>query len=169
MEDIKELLELYFDFVEENSKLQPVLSGSVALKILNRNIRRTPDDIDILVPVLPVIEKHFNIPRGWEILDVKGEYDDSYFTVYIYEKNNIKINIFLPNDDISFLDSFKLNYGLLQDTNWVYIKYEDFGTIKLLQEVDILTFKLKHSFDRNLDTYLKHYLDLQYYFNNNRL
>lgn len=125
-----------------------LLSGSLALKLNNRKIRRDPEDIDILVK-----DEDFKMPERAVVVDDDMPYDEPEFVFIVYSVDGIKVNIFYPQAIVYHHDS---PHHVSINGKW----------FDILPYYEILKFKMKHAYD-NAGHPEKHRLDLVYFFENN--
>jgi len=135
-------LEVLTEMVKEILSANPkcLCSGSVALKLQDVNIMRSPKDIDIFLP----FNLEFNIIEGMTIstnYDNDTYPDDGWDRKEYYYKG-IQVDVFTPEDE-----SF---------TIWDYVSAKG---IKCVDKLDIIKFKTSHSFGDHF-TRFKHRNDI---------
>lgn len=125
-----------------------LLSGSLALKLNNRKIRREPEDIDILVK-----DEDFKMPERAIVIDDEMPYNEPEFVFIVYSVDGVSVNIFYAQGIVYHHES---PHHVVINGKW----------FDILPYYEILKFKMKHAYD-NAGQPEKHRLDLVYFFENN--
>jgi DNA polymerase-3 subunit epsilon len=146
---LEDLLQIYHLIKKENPRA--ILTGSVALTMQNITLRKEPSDLDVH---LPTSSKPFTAPEGFQLIEQEN-YADGEFVLrksYMYNFNlkNIKIDVFQPSHS-GGVDPCSITIDNIEYTHFI----------------DIISYKLKHAFNKTSPSSHKHAWDIVFIMMNN--
>jgi DNA polymerase-3 subunit epsilon len=150
------LIQLFHKIKVINSEV--VLTGSLALHQQGIKLPRPPKDLDIHIPYGIIFR-----PLEGFYLNKTGVLDYPYFDPTSHVKE-VFVNTWYyddGSDEPIKIDVLQLNYFVPVPQN-VYV-----DDVLCTHYLDILQFKLKYSFNKNIKSSLKHMYDLRYIITNN--